>query len=69
MLKNSDRPFRFLFEDFRLCSRDNNINYGAWHVYKPLFGCSVAIFRFACFEIPLSMNEKKLEKRPGKGRT
>ena len=68
-LKNSDCPFRFLFEDFRLCSRDNNVNYGALHVYKPLFRCSVAISRLACFEIPLSMNEKKLEKSPGKGQT
>ena len=34
--------FRLLFEDFCLWSRYNNINYGAWHVYKPLFGSSVA---------------------------
>ena len=39
---SADCPFRFLFEDFRLCSRYNNVNYGAWHVYKPLFGCSAA---------------------------
>ena len=25
----------FFFEDFRLCSRYNNVYYGAWHVYKP----------------------------------
>ena len=37
--QNSDCPFRFLFEDFRLCSRCNNFNYDAWNVYKPLFGC------------------------------
>ena len=37
-LQNSDCPFPLLFEDFRLCSRYNNVNYGAWHVYKPLFG-------------------------------
>ena len=68
-LQNSDCPFRFLVEDFRLCSRYNNINYGAWHVHKPLFGCSVATCWLACFEIPLSINEKKLEESPGKGRT
>ena len=66
---NSDCPFRFLFKDCRLCSRYNNVNYGAWHVYKRLFGCSVATCRLACFEISLSINEKKLEKSPGKGRT
>ena len=30
--------FFFLFEDFRLCSRFNNVNYGTRHVYKPWFG-------------------------------
>ena len=35
---------RFLCEDFRLCSRYNNVNYGARHVYKPLFGSPVAIY-------------------------
>ena len=25
-LQNSDRPFRLLFEDFRLCSPYNNVN-------------------------------------------
>ena len=34
--------FVFHFEDFRLCAHHNNVNYGAWHVYKPLFGSSVA---------------------------
>ena len=62
-LQNSDCPFRFLFEDFRLCSRYNNVNYGACHVHKPLFGCSVATCRLACLQISLSINEKKLEKR------
>ena len=61
-LQNSDCPFRFLFEDFRLCSRYNNVNYGAWHVYKPLFGCSVATSRLACFETSLSINEKNYRK-------
>ena len=36
-------PFHFLFEHFRLCSRYNNVNYGAWHVYKPLFGSSILL--------------------------
>ena len=52
----SDCPFRFLLEDFRLCSRYNNFNYGAWHVFKPLFGSSVA----TCSEISLSIYEKRL---------
>ena len=34
-----DCSLRFLFEDFLICARDNNVNYGAWHVYEPLF-CS-----------------------------
>ena len=67
--KQSDPTFWFLFDDFRLCSRYNNINYGAWHVYKPLFGSSVAICRFACSEISLSIKEKKLEKSLRKGLT
>ena len=52
----SDYPFRFLFEDFRLCSRYNNISYGAWHVFKPLFVFSVP----TCSEISLSINETRL---------
>ena len=47
----------------------NNVNYCAWHVYKSLFGCSVAFCRLTYIEISLSINEKKLEKSPGKGRT
>ena len=46
------------FEDFRLCSRYNKVNYGAWHVYKPLFGSSVATYRLACSEILLLIKEK-----------
>ena len=68
-LKNSDCPFRFLFQDFRLCSRYNNVNYGAWQVYKPLFGSTVAICGLACSEITLSVNEKNLERSPGNGQT
>ena len=41
--ENLNCPFRFPFEDFRFCLRYNNVNYGTWHVCKPLFGCSVAI--------------------------
>ena len=33
-LQNLDCTFRFLFEDFCLCSRYNKLNYGAWHVYN-----------------------------------
>ena len=58
-----------LFEEFRLCSRYNDVNYGAWHVYKPLLGSSVAICRLACSEISLSIKEKKLGKSPGESRT
>ena len=58
-LQNSDCPFRFFFEDFRLCSLCS----------KYFFGSSVATCRFACSENSLSINEKKLERRPGKGGT
>ena len=64
------RTVHFIFwGDFRLCSRYNNINYGAWQVYKPLFGSSVAICGLACSEITLSINEKNLERSPGNGQT
>ena len=53
----------FLFEDFRLCPRYNNVNYGAWHVYKPLFGSFVDICRLVCSEISLSINEKKVREK------
>ena len=68
-LQNSDCPFRSLFEGFRLCSRSNNVNYGAWHAYRPMFGSSVATYRLVCSEISLSINEKKLERSPGNSRT
>ena len=48
-----------IYEDFRLCSRYNKVNYGTWHVYKSLFGSSVATCRLACFEISLSTDIKK----------
>ena len=59
-------PFCFLFEDFRLCSRFSKVNHGAWHVYKPRFGSSVATCRLACSEISLSIIEKKPERSPEK---
>ena len=65
-LSNSVCPFCFLFEDFRLCSSFSKVNHGAWHVYKPWFGSSVATCRLACSEISLSTMEKKLERSPGK---
>lgn len=57
---------RFFCEDFRLYSRYNNVNYGARHVYKPLFGPFVAIYRLACSEISLSIDEKKARKKTWK---
>ena len=57
--QNSDCPFPLLFEDFRLCSSYNNVNYGTWHVYKTLFGSSNAICRLDCSEISLSKKKKK----------
>ena len=61
----------FSFEDFRIYSRFNKVNYGTWYVYKPLFGSSnsVATCRLACSEISLSVIGKKLKRSPGKGRT
>ena len=38
--------------------------YGAWHACKPLFGSSVATCWLAYSDI--SINEKKLERSPGK---
>ena len=60
-LQNPNCPFHFFYEDFRLCLRNNNVNYGAWHVYKPLFGSSVATCRLACSEISLPINENARE--------
>ena len=54
---------------FRLCLRCNNVNYGAWHAYKPLFGSSVATCQLVCSEISLSINENKQERSPRNGRT
>ena len=47
----------------------NNVNYGAWFVYKPLFGCSVATCWLACSEISVSIIGKKLKRSHGKGWT
>ena len=54
---------------FRLCLRCNNVNYGAWHAYKPLLGSSVATCQHVCSEISLSINENKQERSPRNGRT
>ena len=54
---------------FRLCLRCNNVNDGVWHVYKPLFGSSVATCRLVCSEISLSINENKQVRSPRNGRT
>ena len=35
------------------------VNYGAWHVYKPLFGFTFATCQLACSEVSLSIKEKK----------
>ena len=61
--------FVFSFEDFRICPRFNNVNNGAWYVYKTFFGSSVTSCRLACSEISLSIIGKKLKRSPGKGRT
>ena len=54
---------------FRLCLRCNNVNYGVWHAYKPLFGSSVATCQLVCSEISLSINENNQERSPRNGRT
>ena len=61
-LQNLDGPFRFLFEDFCHCSCFNNINYRAQHVYKRLFGYSVATCRLACYEFHFRLTKKAREK-------
>ena len=45
----------FFLWGFCICSRFNDVNYGAWYVYKPLFGSSVATCRLACSETSLSI--------------
>ena len=57
------------YQDFHLCSHFININYGAWYVYKSLFGSSVASCQLACSKISLSIIKKKLERSFGKGWT
>ena len=51
-----------------MCSRFNNVNYGTWYVYKPLFDFFTTC-RLACSEISLSIIGIKLKISPGKGRT
>ena len=58
-LQNSDSPFCFVFGDFGLCSCYNFVKYGAWHVYKLLFGSSVATWWPACSKSLLLINKKK----------
>ena len=43
--------------------------YGAWHACKPLFGSSVATCWLAYSDISISINEKKVERSPGKSQT
>ena len=57
-LQNVDSPFRFLFEDFHLCSCYNNINYCTWYFYKHLFGSSFATSRLACSEFHFQLTKK-----------
>ena len=65
----SECQFCFSFVGFRICSRFNNVNYGAWYVYKPLFGSSVATCQLAYSEMSISIIGKKLKRSPGKSRT
>ena len=65
-LQNSGNLFRSSSGIFVSCH--NNVNYDTWHVYKPLFGSSVATYRLACSEISLPIDEKKLEWSPEYGR-
>ena len=53
ILQNSHSPFRFVFS---LRSRYNNVNYGTGHVYKHLYGSSVAI---CLLNLPVVCHEKK----------
>ena len=55
----------------RVCfiNKKNDVNYGVWHVYKPLFGSSVATCRLVCSKISPSINDNKQERSPGDGRT
>ena len=64
IFKTRNVYFVFPFEDFGIFARFNNVNYGAWYVYKRLLGTSVAIRRLACSEISLSIIEKKLKEIP-----
>ena len=63
--QNSDCPFPLLFEDFRLCSSYNNVNYGTWHVYKL---CLVLLMLFADLTVPKFHFQKKKKKHGEKSR-
>ena len=54
--------FVFFFKDFRFCLRYNNVKYCAWHVYKPLFGSSVATFWLAFPKFHFQSTKKAREK-------
>ena len=45
-----------------LLDHSDNVSYGACHVYKPLFGSSVATCRLASFKSSFAINENKPER-------
>ena len=45
--------------DFCLCSGYSNVNYDAYHIYKPSFGSSVVTFRLSCSEISPRKKSKR----------
>ena len=47
-----------LFEDFRLFLSYNDVNYGALHLSKPLFGSSVATCQLACSEFHFKLTRR-----------
>ena len=50
---------------FGLCSRYANVNYRAWHVYKPLFSSSVATGSLV-LKFPFQLTKEKAGVTPGK---
>ena len=54
--------FVFFAKIFVSSHFSSSANYRAWHVYKPLFGSSVATCRLAYSEISLPRNEKRVDK-------
>ena len=45
--------------DFCLCSGYSNVNYDAYHIYKPSFGSSVVTFWLSCSEISPRKKSKR----------